>query len=108
VLKPKEFKVRSVTTIATPHRGSYFADYFLETIGKSRIPALTTFLDYMPNGGGDGKAFEGLTMEAMKKFNEEVPNVEGVEYFRYYLLQSFSPVLFQYSLVEQLGSVFPA
>jgi triacylglycerol lipase len=70
-----------VTTIATPHHGSYFADYFLETLGKARIPTLVSFLDYLPNGGGDGKAFEGLTLESMKKFNEEVTDVEGVQYF---------------------------
>ncbi|KAG8862057.1 hypothetical protein FRC20_011370 [Serendipita sp. 405] len=80
-IQPTNFKIRSVTTIATPHRGSYFADYFLETIGKTNLPSLVAFLDYLPNGGGDGKAFEGLTREAMKKFNDEVPDVEGVEYF---------------------------
>ncbi len=70
-----------MTTIATPHRGSSFADYFLETVGKTRIPALVSFLDYLPNGGGDGKAFEGLTLDRMKAFNEQVPDVEGVQYF---------------------------
>ncbi|CAG8684527.1 7019_t:CDS:2, partial [Acaulospora colombiana] len=69
---PKDFTILSVTTIATPHRGSYFADYFLETLGKARIPSLVSFLDYLPNGGGDGKAFEGLTREAMRKFNEDI------------------------------------
>lgn len=28
------FKVLSVTTVATPHRGSAFADYFLSTLGR--------------------------------------------------------------------------
>jgi triacylglycerol esterase/lipase EstA (alpha/beta hydrolase family) len=28
------FRVLSVTTIATPHRGSAFADYFLSTLGR--------------------------------------------------------------------------
>jgi triacylglycerol lipase len=82
-LRPKAFKIRSVTTIGTPHRGSYFADYFLASLGKHRIPALASFLEYLPNGGGDGRAFEGLTLDTMKKFNEDVPDVEGVEYFRY-------------------------
>ena len=35
----------------------------------------------LPNGGGDGKAFESLTVESMRKFNEETPDVEGVRYF---------------------------
>ncbi|KAG8832174.1 hypothetical protein FRC17_001814 [Serendipita sp. 399] len=80
-IRPTKFKIRSVTTIATPHRGSYFADWFLDAIGKTNIPSIVAFLDYLPNGGGDGKAFEGLTREAMKKFNEEVPDVEDVLYF---------------------------
>jgi triacylglycerol lipase len=79
---PKTFKILSVTTIATPHRGSCFAEYFLETLGKGNIPSLVSFLEYLPNGGGDGKAFEGLTREAMRKFNEEVKDADGVAYYR--------------------------
>lgn len=40
-------------------------------------------LDLLPNGDGDGKAFEFLTTENMKKFNENTPDVEGVKYFSY-------------------------
>jgi len=72
-----------VTTIATPHRGSTFADYFLETVGQARLPQVLSLLDMLPNGGGDGKAFEFLTLENMKKFNERTPDVEGVQYFSY-------------------------
>jgi triacylglycerol esterase/lipase EstA (alpha/beta hydrolase family) len=32
------FKVLSVTTVATPHRGSAFADYFLSTLGRRSSP----------------------------------------------------------------------
>ncbi len=35
----------------------------------------------LPNGGGDGKAFEFLTLENMRRFNEEVKDVDGVQYF---------------------------
>jgi triacylglycerol lipase len=35
----------------------------------------------LPNGGGSGQAFEALTLENMKKFNEETPDMEGVQYF---------------------------
>jgi triacylglycerol lipase len=31
------FRVLSLTTIATPHRGSAFADYFLSTLGRKRF-----------------------------------------------------------------------
>lgn len=67
--------------MATPHRGSAFADYFLETLGKNRLPSFVSWLDLLPNGGGDGKAFESLTIESMRKFNEETPDVEGVKYY---------------------------
>ncbi|TFK56594.1 alpha/beta-hydrolase [Heliocybe sulcata] len=79
--KPYPFEVLSITTIATPHRGSYFADYFMDTVGKERLPSVLGLLDLLPNGGGDGKAFEFLTMENMRKFNEQTPDVEGVKYF---------------------------
>lgn len=45
------------------------------------MPSVLSLLDLLPNGGGDGKAFEFLTVENMKKFNEETPDVEGVHYF---------------------------
>ncbi|TFY78332.1 hypothetical protein EWM64_g5680 [Hericium alpestre] len=75
------FSVLSVTTIATPHRGSVFADHFLDAVGRTRLPQVLSLLDLLPNGGGDGKAFESLTVENMRKFNEETPNLEGVRYF---------------------------
>jgi len=80
-LTHRSFTVLSVTTIATPHRGSYFADHFLSTLGPDRLPNFLSLLDLLPNGGGDGKAFECLTLESMRKFNEETPDVEGVKYF---------------------------
>jgi hypothetical protein len=61
-LQSPEFSILSVTTIASPHRGSAFADHFLATLGKERLPSFLSFLDLLPNGGGDGKAFEFLTV----------------------------------------------
>jgi len=40
-----------------------------------------SILDLLPNGGGDGGAFEFLRLENMQKFNEETPNIPGVAYF---------------------------
>lgn len=34
-IKPLDFNVLSLTTIATPHRGSAFADYMFESIGRT-------------------------------------------------------------------------
>lgn len=77
----RNFSVLSVSTIATPHHGSSFADHFLETLGKARLPSFLSLLDLLPNGGGDGKAFEFLTPESMARFNQETPDVDGVRYF---------------------------
>lgn len=80
-LTNRKFDVLSVTTIATPHRGSSFADHFLKTVGPERMPSVLSLLDMLPNGGGDGRAFECLTVDSMKRFNEETPDVDGVKYF---------------------------
>ncbi|RPD57047.1 alpha/beta-hydrolase [Lentinus tigrinus ALCF2SS1-6] len=80
-LTDRPFKVLSVTTISTPHRGSSFADQFLATVGRERMPSVLSLLELLPNGGGDGKAFEFLTIENMRKFNENTPDVPGVHYF---------------------------
>jgi triacylglycerol lipase len=77
----RKFNVLSITTIATPHRGSSFADHFLKTVGPERMPSVLSLLDLLPNGGGDGKAFECLTVASMKEFNEQTPDVDGVRYF---------------------------
>ncbi|KAG9094120.1 hypothetical protein FRC06_011139 [Ceratobasidium sp. 370] len=75
------FKVLSVTTIATPHRGSAFADYFLSTLGRQHLPGFVSLMDKLPIGGGDGKAFESLTLDSMRKFNQETPDDPNVHYF---------------------------
>lgn len=53
----------------------------MSLVGTSRLPSVLGLLDMLPNGGGDGKAFECLTIANMKKFNEETPDVDGVRYF---------------------------
>ncbi|KAI0347830.1 alpha/beta-hydrolase [Trametopsis cervina] len=80
-LTDRKFDVLSITTIATPHRGSSFADHFLSTVGLERLPSVMSLLDMLPNGGGDGKAFEFLTLENMRRFNADTPDVPGVKYY---------------------------
>ncbi|KAG6381025.1 Alpha/Beta hydrolase protein [Boletus reticuloceps] len=79
-LTRRTFRVLSLTTIATPHRGSSFASHFL-SLASNHLPAVLALLELLPNGGGDGKAFECLTREAMKEFNDNTPDVEGIRYF---------------------------
>ncbi|KAG6817706.1 hypothetical protein H0H87_004497 [Tephrocybe sp. NHM501043] len=80
-LTHRNFDVLSITTIATPHRGSAFADHFLSTVGPTRMPSVLSLLDLLPNGGGDGSAFQSLTLDSMRKFNQDTPDVPGVRYF---------------------------
>ncbi|KAF2751342.1 putative triacylglycerol lipase [Sporormia fimetaria CBS 119925] len=80
-VKPTAFKVLSLTTISTPHRGSAFADYMFETIGPSRIKSLYRALESL---GFETGAFSQLTTTYMQEsFNPRTPNVEGVKYYSY-------------------------
>ncbi|OJJ83943.1 triglyceride lipase [Aspergillus glaucus CBS 516.65] len=80
-LKPKDFKVLSLTTIATPHRGSAVADYIIEQIGAERLPQAYYALERL---GFETGAFAQLTQKyAVEKFNPTTPDIEDVRYFSY-------------------------
>ena len=67
-------RVLSVTTVATPHRGSSFADW-----GVSRFARLVEPL--LRCAGIPSEAFHDLTTDRCRRFNEGVPDVPGVRYF---------------------------
>ncbi|TQB72537.1 hypothetical protein MPDQ_006760 [Monascus purpureus] len=80
-LRPTGFKVLSLTTIATPHRGSAIADYVLDHIGDERLPQVYYFLNRINIETG---AFAQLTQKYMVgQFNPQIPDVEDVRYFSY-------------------------
>ncbi|KAI9682935.1 MAG: hypothetical protein M1829_006371 [Trizodia sp. TS-e1964] len=80
-LEPKGVKVSSLTTIATPHRGSAFADYCFNQIGLTTLPWLYKILDLLGTQTG---AFSQLTRKYMlEEFNPKTPDKEGVRYFSY-------------------------
>ncbi|CEL06771.1 Putative Triacylglycerol lipase [Aspergillus calidoustus] len=80
-LNPKDFKVLSLTTIATPHRGSAVADYVLGQIGDDRLTQLYYLLEKIQIESG---AFSQLTREYMENtFNPNTPDVGDVRYFSY-------------------------
>lgn len=80
-LKPTDFNIKSLTTIATPHRGSAFADYMFETIGPRRIKRIYRVIEYF---GFETGAFSQLTLKYMQEsFNPRTPDVDGVRYFSY-------------------------
>ncbi|KAK4555976.1 lipase 2 [Recurvomyces mirabilis] len=80
-LKPPNVSVRSLTTIATPHHGSAFADWMFKRIGPINIPKLYQALEFF---GLESGAFQQLTMKYMAdSFNPRTPDLEGVRYFSY-------------------------
>ncbi|PYI32820.1 alpha/beta-hydrolase [Aspergillus indologenus CBS 114.80] len=80
-LRPTEFKVKSLTTIATPHRGSAVADYVLKQIGDDRLAQLYYALERL---GIESGAFAQLSRDYMQNtFNPTTPDVEDVRYFSY-------------------------
>ncbi|PWN45325.1 alpha/beta-hydrolase [Ceraceosorus guamensis] len=82
-LENKSFRVRSLTTIATPHRGSSFADFIIQqVIGEENMPRALALVKALSIPGGGG-AFKQLQLGPMQKFNEATPNVDGVKYFSY-------------------------
>jgi triacylglycerol lipase len=71
-------RVRSLTTIATPHRGTYLVDWFLTNF-RSRVPLLLA-LEAM---GMNVDGFRDCRPDACRTFNERTPNMPGVRYFSY-------------------------
>lgn len=66
-------RVRSLTTIGTPHRGSSFADWAIRRLGRFLLPMLRKL-------GLPHQAFLDLTTESCARFNDEVPDAPGVQY----------------------------
>lgn len=80
-LKPKGVEVLSLTTIATPHHGSAFADYLFRKIGATNVPKLYKVLESV---GFETGAFEQLTNRYMtESFNPRTPDSPDVRYFSY-------------------------
>jgi triacylglycerol lipase len=67
-------RVLSLTTIATPHRGSPFADWGTRKLGRFAKPVFR-FL------GVPDQAFYDLTTDGCHAFNAEVPDMPAVRYF---------------------------
>ena len=80
-LKPPHVDVLSLTTVASPHRGSSFADYVFDYIGVQRLPLVYRALEKIHMDTG---AFSQLTRKyMMKEFNPQTLDREGVRYYSY-------------------------
>ncbi|GAB7362738.1 hypothetical protein MBLNU230_g3044t1 [Neophaeotheca triangularis] len=80
-LHPPNVDVVSLTTIATPHRGSAFADEVFNWIGIANVPKLYKVLNFF---GLEAGAFSQLTRKYMaESFNPRTPDVDGIRYYSY-------------------------
>lgn len=80
-IQPQEFEIKSLTTVATPHRGSCVADMVFRDIGPDGIEGLYKILARIKIGTG---AFAQLTTTHINRgFNPVVPNDPQVRYFSY-------------------------
>ncbi|CEJ93117.1 hypothetical protein VHEMI08729 [[Torrubiella] hemipterigena] len=82
-LKGHNVKIASLTTIATPHRGSPVADLLVEpdAAGPIHLPRLYGVLSRLGLGT---EAFEQLTTRYMREqFNPQTPDAADVRYFSY-------------------------
>jgi triacylglycerol lipase len=71
-------RVRSLTTVSTPHRGTYIADWFTAHF-HHRIPLLLTLQALGFNVDG----FRDCRLAACQAFNATTPDMPGVQYFSY-------------------------
>jgi len=69
-------QVAGLLTVTTPHRGSPYADWCVLNLGK-RLGGLRL----MNMLGLDLRAVSDLTTENCRRFNREIKNVAGVQYF---------------------------
>src|SRR5277367_4542998 len=81
-LQPDNVRVLSLTTVATPHRGSTFADFVFDEIGEANLPYLYKIFKIL--GLGSSGAFSQLTRKYMQEeFNPKTPDDPKVRYFSY-------------------------
>jgi triacylglycerol esterase/lipase EstA (alpha/beta hydrolase family) len=88
-------QIASLTTIGSPHRGSYVADFVVDQL-TDNADVLYEIVDCLGRLMGDKKpetqdAAKELTRDAMREFNTRYPNVPGV-YYQSYGVQMTSPL----------------
>jgi triacylglycerol lipase len=80
-LKPWDLEIKSLTTVATPHRGSSFADFLFREIGEDNVPRVYKMLARLNLDSG---AFSQLTTKYMREtFNPATPDDPSIRYFSY-------------------------
>ena len=74
-------RIKSLSTISTPHRGSPVADLLLGLPGIDATP-LQRFLNHFPAVGSG--ALDDLSTKAAVTFNQEIKDAPGVRYLSYF------------------------
>jgi triacylglycerol lipase len=69
-------QVAGLLTVTTPHRGSPYANWCVENLGRK-----LGGMRLMNLLGLDVRAVSDLTTESCRRFNREIGNVPGVQYF---------------------------
>jgi triacylglycerol lipase len=75
-------RVASLTTIATPHHGSSFADWFIDGF-DAKLP----FLRSLEQFGIEVEGFRDVTRAACRAFNRNIPDSPKVRYYSYSAFQ---------------------
>lgn len=100
-LKPWDLEIKSLTTIGTPHRGSFFADFLFREIGDNNVPRIYKLLARLNMESG---AFSQLTQKYMAEtFNPANPDDPSVRYFSYgaqFRPSLFSVFRFSHDIIE--------
>jgi triacylglycerol lipase len=71
-------RVRSLTTVSTPHRGTALVDWFLANY-RQRVPLLLA----LEAAGFNVDGFRDCSPAACREFNARTPDMPGVSYFSY-------------------------
>jgi triacylglycerol lipase len=104
-LQPKGVQVKSLVTIATPHRGSAFADYLLSGPSMLRLPRIYGLIE---RAGLGTAAFAQLGRKYMtEEFNPNTPDDPNVRYFSYGAAMTkkpplLSPFRLPHKIMEQM------
>lgn len=79
--KDLPFRVASLTTIATPHHGTSFADWCFDELGDKNVDRLYTILEGLGVQNPDG--FKQLTRSYLRQFNKDTVDDPDVSYYSY-------------------------
>lgn len=72
----------SITTMATPHRGSPIADEILKGVNQNKLGLDTLMYKFLYSAFENGRQLTvEMTTDYMKEFNKKVTMVKGIKYF---------------------------